>query len=471
MTTNDLTKGSVVKSLFKLSIPIVMANFLHTAYQLTDTFWVGRLGSNEVAALSMAFPVIFLTISLGGGFAVSGTILVAQYAGQGKADRVSKICFQTLLVIICTSLILSVIGYWVIPYIIQPMTKSPEIARLGISYLRITFVGLVFSYFYMMFQSLYRGVGDVKTPFYIVLFSVLLNFLIDPLLINGYKSIPAFGVDGAAYATIFTQALSAFIGLYLLAKGKGGIKLNFKKPEIDFYEIRRIIELGLPASAEQSTRSLAMLVMTFLVSSFGDVVLASYGIGIRVLSFAIIPCLGFSMATSTLVGQNIGAGQKERAFEVVKLSISIIFVSMSFAGAMFFGFAKETLEFFVPTDANVIAEGTIIIKYIAVTFGFIGVQQVVAGALRGGGSTLLAMFIAIISLWVLRFPVAYFLSTHTDLGKEGIYLSFIISSVLTAIISLCVIYRKRWIKDLTRPIELKEKEVLEATITEKAGPQ
>lgn len=465
----DLTNDSIVKTLFRLAIPIVFANFLQTAYQLTDTFWVGRLGTNEVAALSLSFPIIFFIISLGGGFAVSGTILVAQYTGKKDTQMVSNICFQTFVVIMVTSLILSVMAFFSVPYVVNSMTENPQIAGITISYLKISFIGLVFSYLYMMFQSLYRGVGDVKTPFYIVLLTVTMNFFLDPLFIMGFGSFQGHGVDGAAYATVLTQGISAFLGLFLLAKGKGGIKLDFKKVKIDLKEIKKILSIGLPASAEQSARSLAMLVLTFLVSAFGDVVLASYGIGVRVLSFIIIPSLGFSMSTSTLVGQYIGAGKEDMAKSAARMGLFIIFVAMSFAGLLFYLFAEKVIAIFVPGEITVIREGAIFVRIISLTFGFVGIQQVAAGAFRGGGNTLVAMVIAIVSLWVMRFPFAYIFSNHTSLEQQGIYYSFVFSNILGAVISLAVFYRGRWMKNVTDNVEKAEIKAIEAAITEEAN--
>lgn len=466
MKKEDLTEGSVVRSLVKLSVPIVMANFLQTAYQLTDTFWVGRLGTDAVASLSLAFPIIFLLISIGGGFTVSGTILVAQYTGQKNTEMVSKICFQTLLITLTSSVLLGAIGYLFIPFIIKSMTDNQNIIDLTVSYLRISFIGLVFSYLYMMFQSLYRGVGDVKTPFYIVLVTVILNFIIDPILIMGYGPIKAFGVAGAAYATIATQGIAAVMGIYLLARGSGGIKLDFKTLKIDFKLIKQIISLGLPASTEQSTRAMAMMMMTFLVAAFGKIPLAAYGIGIRVLSFIIIPSLGFSMAASTLVGQNIGANKIERTKEITSKALWIIFWALSFSGILFFIFAEQTLYLFVPNSPEVITEGAKFIRIIGLTFGLVGVQQVSSGALRGGGNPLIPMFIAIISLWVIRFPVAYILSHHTNLAQEGIYWSFVFSNVLGATISVSIIRRNKWIKNITDSFQKVETKVIEEAITE-----
>ena len=466
MGRKDLTQGPVAKSLINLSLPIVMANFLQTAYQLTDTFWVGRMGADAVAALSLSFPIIFLLISLGAGFAVSGTILVSQYAGQKNDAMVEKICLQTLFIILATSLTLAAAAYWAAPYLVGAMTDNQTVFDMTVSYLRISFVGLVFSYFYMMFQSLYRGVGDVKTPFVIVLVAVGLNFVIDPALVMGFGPIPALGVDGAAYATIGTQGIAALLALYFLSSGRGAIRLNFRSFRFDWKESKRIISLGIPASAEQSARALGMIVMTFLVAGFGKGVLAAYGVGVRVLSFVIMPSLGFSMATSALVGQNVGAGKTKRAQEVVHTALWIIFGFLTLAGALFYAYADQTLAIFVPGETEVIKEGAHFIRIIALTFGFIGIQQVSSGAMRGGGSPTISMLVAIVSLWVVRFPVAYILSSHTELEQAGVYWSFVANNLLGAGMALWIIKGGGWLKNVTGELSSAERMVIEETITE-----
>jgi len=191
------------------------------------------------------------------------------------------------------------------------MGAEPAVYAAAVSYIRISFIGMVFVFIYMVFQSLMRGVGDVKTPMYIVFGAVLLNLIFDPLFIFGYGFVPAFGVAGAAVATIGTQGLAAIIGLAILLSGRHQLHLQLNDLKLDVALFKKMFRLGLPASIEQSTRALGMTVMTFLVASFGTLTLAAYGIGSRILSFVIIPALGFSMATSTLVGQNIGAASDQ----------------------------------------------------------------------------------------------------------------------------------------------------------------
>ena len=396
MNRNNLTEGPILKSLIALSVPIIFANILQTAYQLTDTFWVGRLGTVAVAAVSISFPIIFLIISLGGGLAMAGTILVSQYKGKEDRKAVDHITSQTLLMVIIISIALAAIGYFLSPFFVNLMGTDKAVFQSAVSYMKISFVGVVFIFTYMVFQSLMRGVGEVKTPMYIVFGTVLLNLVFDPLFIFGYGFIPAFGVAGAAVATIGTQGVAAIIGIILLLKGEHHIQLHLNDLRPDVPLLKRMFKIGFPASIEQSTRALGMTVMTFLVATFGTLTLAAYGIGSRVLSFVIIPALGLSMATSTLVGQNIGAGKTERAEKITKLSAVAGFAILTIVGIITFLLAKQIVTIFTPGEPETIQSSALFVKIMALTFGFIGIQMSLNGLFRGSGNTMISMILSIV---------------------------------------------------------------------------
>ena len=439
-----ILEGPIVRSLLTLAGPIVLANVLQTVYQLTDTFWVGRLGVEAVAAVSLSFPVVFLMISLGGGLGIAGTILVAQHEGAGEADRVNHVSAQTLIVSVAASVVISVAGYLLAEPMMRVMGAAPDVLPDAVAYLRYSFAGLVFLFAYFVFQSLMRGVGDVRTPALIVLGTVVLNFVLDPLFILGWGPVPGLGVAGAALATLGTQGLAAVVGISLLFTGRYGIDLRGASFRPDAPLLGRIVRLGIPASVEQSTRALGLSVMTLLVAGFGSAVVAAYGIGVRVISFVIIPALGLSMATSTMVGQNIGAGRRDRSARVAAAGTWVAFGAMSAAGVVAFVFAPQIVGAFIPGQPAVIADGVQFLRICAPTFGFIGVQQVLGGVFRGAGHTVVAMVLAIVALWVFRFPLAYVLSERTALGADGLWWAFPASNALAAAVAVAWFWRGTW---------------------------
>jgi putative MATE family efflux protein len=442
---NHLIEGRILKSILFLAIPILFGNLLQSLYSLTDTFWVGRLGAEAVAAVSLSFPVIFLMISFAGGIGLAGAILVAQYKGKEDLENINLVSGQTFLMAFIFSVIIGIIGYILTPNIVKLFGAEQNVISGAVSYMGISFIGILFVFGYAIYQSLARGVGDAKTPVYIVFGTVLLNFILDPLFIFGYKFIPAYGVGGAALATLGTQAVALFFGLIILNQGKKGIhlKMHHFKPKVSL--MKKIIKLGIPSSLEQSSRSIGFILMIGIVASFGTTILASYGIGQQIIMLVIIPALSLSIANSTLVGQNIGAGKPERAEKIARISTLVGFIFLTFIGIVLFIFAKQILTIFVPGETEVIKYGTQFLRVAALFFGFVGVNMSSFGTLRGAGNTSITMKIAWISM-IIQVLLAYVLSKFTPFSQYGLWMAFPISSVIGALISFSIMMKGDWKK-------------------------
>lgn len=439
-----LLEGSIPRALFLLAIPIMGANILQVAYQVIDAFWVGRLGAAAVASVSITMPLMFVLVAAGMGFAIAGTTLIAQYTGARDHDMVDHVAAQTLLTIIVISVVLGTVGYVLVPWLLDLMRVAPEVFHNGLWFMRIVFLALPFTFIYAMAQALMRGVGEVRVPLYIVAGTVFINFVLDPVLIFGWYGAPAWGVVGAAIATLISQAIAAAVALRLLFGGRYGIHLRWHNFAPDFAFVRRAFLLGYPASIEQSARGLGMTVLTFLIVSFGTVVTASFGVGANVFNVVIIPAMGFSMATSTLVGQSIGAGNIARAEKVARLAATITFCTLTAVGLLCIAFAPAIVRFFVPEDPRVIREGAAYIRIVSWSFGFIGLQFALTGVLRASGEMIPAMAIGLVSQWLLQIPLAFALSKYTSLGVDGVWWSTPIVNVATAIVAALWFARGSW---------------------------
>lgn len=452
---------NILRQLLALAIPIILANAVQTSYQLINTFWLGRLGANAVAAISVSFPIIFLLVSLGGGLTIAGSILVAQYTGARDSAKVNHASGQTLLMVVAISLLLSIVGFAAVPLLLRLMNVEAEVFSEAASYMRISFVGIVFVFAFAMYQSIMRGIGEVKAPLYVVSASVVLNMILDPILIYGWGAIPALGVAGAAYATLATQIVSAVVGMYLLFSARYGLHLKARDLIPDWPLIKLVFRLGLPASIEQSMQALSMTVTTILVSTFGTLAIAAYGLGFRVLTFVIIPAFGISMAVSTLVGQSIGAGDRQNA---EKIAIAASWLSVWLLGAIgivFFVFAAPIVRFFVPEDAALIAESALVLRYMAVAFATLGVQLALSGAYRGAGATFITMLLSALGVWVVQLPIAFCISKYTAMGEDGIWLSFPLSSVINMLVSIWYFRHGQW-----KRIQLTDEKELQVKVSE-----
>lgn len=442
--SKNLTEGPIFKSLLVLAVPIVFSSLLQTAYNLTDTFWVGRLGAGAVAAVSLSFPVMFLIFAVGGGLAVAGTILVAQYKGKKDEASVDHVTSQTFSMMFIISILIGIIGYLVSPSIISFMGADAIVSPMAIEYLRVSFLGVLFVFIYYVFESLLRGVGNAKTPVFIVFATVLLNLILDPLFIFGWGPFPAMGVSGAALATVCTQAIAAIIGIILLFSGRYGLRLKLKNLKPDFPLIKKMFFLGLPSSIEQSSRALSFVFLTLLAARFGTIALAAYGIRNRISSFLILPALGLAIAASAIIGQNLGAQKPERAQKTAKDALVATFISLTALGMVFFIFAENIIGWFVPGDLEVIKMGALFLRITAPTLGLLGIEIVAGGILRGAGATASAMALAVVSLWVLHIPVAFLLVNYTSLGEVGLWISFAFGNVTGAVLGLILLKKSNW---------------------------
>ncbi len=424
------------------------------------------MGAAAVAAVSVSFPFTFLVIALGAGLAIAGATLSAQYMGAGRQDMVNHVAAQTMMMVALTSVVLGAAGYVLAPYLLDLLGVAPDVESGALGFMRVSFVGIIFVFVYAMFQALMRGVGETQIPLLIVLGTVLLNFLLDPLLIFGWGPLPPHGVMGAALATLVTQGLAALFGIVIFLRGRHGIQLSWRGFRPDLPYIRRAFFLGFPGSVELATRGLGPMLMSFLVAGFGTVTLAAYGVGANILQFITIPAMGLSMAVSTLVSQNIGAGNIERAARVTNLGTMSGFILLTLVGIATYFVAPAAVAFFVPGDPGVIAEGARFIRIMCPAWGGIGVQLCVISAFRASGNMLVAMVIAPVSQFVVQFPLAYILSKHTGLEASGLWWSFPIANIAAAIVSVCWFAQGGWKKTRLTEDDRQVTKVTEETIIE-----
>ncbi|MBW7954927.1 MATE family efflux transporter [Candidatus Gracilibacteria bacterium] len=459
---NLLTDMPIGKALFILSLPIVISNLLQTAYQLTDAYWIGHLGADAVATVTVAGMVIFLTISLGSGLSIAGSILIAQYFGAKKWQKVNHIARQTLLMIIFTSIFLGVIGFIFAKQIVLIIGVDENILSQTVSFVRINFIGLIFSFSFFMFQSIMRGIGRPNIPIFIVGFTLIINFLLNPFLIWTLK----FGVIGSAITTLISQSIATIIGFLILFSGKYGIKLSFKDFIPDKKAIKTSFLLGYPSSIEMIARSLGILIVTGIVALFGTKAIAGFGAAGNVLQVVIIFAMGLSMATSILVGQNIGAGNIKKAKKVNFISALVSFGLMTSLGIISFIFAPNIVKFFIPNDNEVVLIGSEIIRISSLFFGLIGVQMSFTGVLRAIGKTKIPMITTILSQWILKLPIAYLLSHYTFLKLSGVWWSDPIVSIIMTIIVFIIMLKIDWSKSNMTKDEKLEKDVIEGIMIE-----
>lgn len=455
----DLTSGGIGKPLFFLSMPIVVTNLFQTAYNLADTFWLGQYSTDALAAISFAFPMVFLLISLGTGISVAGSVLVAQFTGANEERAAEYAASQTVTFAVIVSAILGAIGYVGVDMFLRLMGASQDVLPLATSYMEVISLGLLFMFGFFVFVALMRGYGDTITPMLVMFGSVVFNIIIDPFFIFGWTvlenapvvgtlAFPELGIQGAAIATVLSRALALVVGMVIMFRGNRGVEIHLRDMVPDLSYLRRLVRIGLPASIEGTGRALSMNLLLVIVAMFPDTVVAAYGIGTRVFSVIFLPAIAVARGVETMTGQNMGADKPDRAEKASNLAAKVLFGVLTAAGILVWITAASIADVFT-TNPDVVDIAAQFIRYVALTFGFIGIMRAYTGSFRGAGKTLTAAAISVVMLGVIRFPIAWFAAS--SFGERGIWLSFGISNIAGAIIAYLWYRRGTWREsDLTQ---------------------
>ncbi|ARS89446.1 MATE family efflux transporter [Natrarchaeobaculum aegyptiacum] len=450
-TSSDLTQGSLLRPMFVLAWPLVAIQLLQVAYNVGDTFWLGALSPEAVGAVSLAFPLLFLLIAVGGGFTTAGAILVAQHIGA-DTGKTGLVAGQTLSFVGLIAVVLGIVGYFATDPMLAALPTDPETADviipLAADYLRVLFLGLPFVFGFYVFVALMRGYGTTRVPMWVMFGSVVLNIVIDPLFIFGVGPFPRLEVTGAAVATVISRGLATVVGVGLLYFTDVGPDVQFPhlRPRLEW--VREILRIGTPTALEQSMTALAMVAMIAIVVTFPPAVVAAYGLGSRLISLAFLPAMGVGQSMDAIVGQNLGAERPDRAEKATWIGASVVGSIMAVVGAIAFAFPEPFVAVFLTAEeagrAATIAHGITFLQFAAVGFVFMGVMQVVLGAFRGAGNTKTALAFSVFGLWLVRVPVTLALVFVLDLGPTGVWAGVVLGDIVGAIAAVAWFTRGTW---------------------------
>jgi putative MATE family efflux protein len=455
-----LTSGSIPKSLFFLSFPIVITNLLQVGYNLADTFWLGRYSTEALAAISLGFPLVYLFISLGLGLTVAGSVLVAQHTGADQSERAEYAASQTVIFTLLAGVGLGTLGFNFVEELLQVFAAEATVLTLAVNYMEIISLGLPFLFGFTVFIALMRGAGDTVTPMLVMLGTVILNVALDPLLIFGVGPFPRLGVEGAAIATVLARGSAMVVGLWLMLRGSHGIQIYFRQMVPDLGYSKKLLRIGIPASIENTGRAISVNAVLIIVTLFSTSVVAAFGVGIRVFSMVFMPAIAIDRGVEAMTGQNIGAGRDDRVVATNRFAARVSLVLLSGIGVITFLFAPDIIRLFDSTPA-VVAEGATFLRWIAPTFGFVGVLRAYSGGFRGAGKTLTAAAIAVLLFGFIRLPIAYVASQNlvpVDIWffgsrtPSGIWFAFAFSGIIAAIVAAGWFELGKW-----RGVELTQK--------------
>ncbi len=468
--STKFTEGSLLRPLLSLAAPLMVTQLLQVLYNLTDTFWIGRLGADAVSALSFSWPLVYLLIGVASGFTNAGTILISQHAGSGNETQVRRVAGHTLSLNLFFSVVLAVAGVLLTPPLLDLIGTAPGTAihDLAVRYARILFLGFPLTFGYFVFQSLLRGWGNTKTPMYPTIGTVVLNVLLDPFFVFGFDHNPlfdllpvgqplhplfvvtgfaGFGVEGAAIATVLSQALAAAVGLWFLFSGRTEFTLSRADLGLDRTLAWEITRIGAPLSVEQVTNAVSVIAMTALIAFTGTAAVAAYGIGDRYTSLVWLPTVAMGMAVETVVGQNLGKGRSDRARRTVYFAIGILAAAFLVVGGLTVLFARPLVSLLITGEGSdaVVRYEVEYLRIAAPTWAIVVVFHMMNGAFCGAGSTRLSMALNVGTQWGLRAVVAAILVLGVGLGASGVWYGIAVSNVVAAVLGSIFFFRGDWL--------------------------
>jgi putative MATE family efflux protein len=440
----DLTTGSIIRNLISLSGPIILGMIFQSAYNVIDTIFIGMLGPNQLAAVSIMFPVVFIFMAMASGLSMGTTILVSQSIGADDLKRASNVAEHSMLLGIVVGIFVAVSGILFSEHLFLFLGADDKVLPLSIEYSTYIFIGFMFLFLGFIGQGILQAEGDSKTPFRCNVIAIALNIILDPILIFGLFGFPALGVVGAAIATVLSRSVGAALVLSFIWRGKAQTKIDLspKYFRFDFGITRRIFSLGFPASLGNLIFSLGLLLMMSLVGSFGKYAIAAYGVGIRMNFIIMMPTMGIMSALVSITGQNIGAGKIERIEDTVKIAIIVISIVMTAFTVFLVSFPQLIFRIFT-SEEEVIAIGVIYLRIISFRFVFRGIAMLFMAVLQGAGKTALSTIIIALN-WIVVLLLSFF--TGELYGLPAIWVSSLVGALFFSSSAFLLYQQRVWLK-------------------------
>lgn len=417
-----LTEGSVTRRVITLAWPSVAEQSLVTLIGLVDAYIVGHLGAAAIAGVGLGGQVLNLVAALFGAVGVGATALIARHIGAREPHEANQLARQALLLALGIGLLAAFIGFVFAEPIIRLLGAAPEVVETGSYWLRTVAPSFAFIGLLLVGNASLRGSGDTRSPLLVMIVVNVINVSVAWTLTRGLFGLPQLGVVGNGLGAASGQTIGGLMVLGLLLRGRGALKLGFRVPAPDFARLRRILNIGLPAGAEQVMLQVALLNLAVVISTLGTAAYAAHSIGLRISALSFLPGWGFSVAATTLVGQELGARNPDRARQSTYAAFWMAFAMMAVMGLILFFFQAPILRIFTD-DASVLEAGAIVIHMSAVQQPVLAASFVFSGALRGAGDTRTTMLITITSIWGLRLLAAYLFGIVFGLGLLGAWLA------------------------------------------------
>ena len=446
--------GAIYPVLFSVSIPLILNNIIMSLYNLADGLWLAQLSMQEFTATSFVWPPHYLFVSVGVGLSIAGTAIIAQLLGQEDIKKAESYATHLFLLSFGLGLVLSVIGFILAPHIVRWMGAEGPLASKSTTYLSIILAGFFFELVYLSFNAIMGAQGKTKITTFISMVSSILNVVLDPLFI--FDKDPLFGlpglglgIAGAAYATVISQAVKMLMGIWAIHSDNNEIRLRIKGVPLIKEQFWELIRTGAPTALGQSSAALGFTLLNAVIVAYGEATMSAYAAVNRLSGFLMMPAMGIGNAMTAIVGQNIGAGYKDRVKQFVRAAFIVATSSACVGGVLQYIFRYPMLGVFLTegTSDLVWAEALEYNIYSALITPLMAFFSLFGGIFSGTGYHKYSAYISMGRLWVIRLPMIYLFQRFTNIGSTAVWIAMLASNVLIDIFGFWLYSKGKWINE------------------------
>ncbi len=440
----DYTTGSIRRAVILLAIPMMLEMCMESVFAVVDIFFVSHIGKHATSVVGLTESVITIVYSLAIGISMAATAMVARRVGEKDPEAATRAGMQSILVSLIITLAVSIPGIIYAGDILRLMGAEPEAVKMGTGYTRLIMGSSMVIMLLFLINGIFRGAGDAMMAMKSLWIANACNIILCPLLIRGFGPIPAFGLIGAAMATTIGRSIGVGYQLYHLFNGRTLIKFTLKHLTPDWKIIRSVIDIAWPATLQFLIGSGSWIVLASLVvNTGGSEASAGYQIAIRIVLFFILPAWGMSNAAATLVGQNLGAGQPQRAELSVIRTAKYNAIFMGVVSVVLIGFSDFIISFFTKDEA-VKQYAVSAVRIVCAGYLFYGIGMVMANAFNGAGDTRTPTIINLFGFWFFQIPLAWVLSKTLNMGPEGVFVAIPVAETAITITAYILFKKGKW---------------------------
>jgi putative MATE family efflux protein len=439
----DFTQGSVGRAIFLLSVPMVLEMVMESIFAVVDVFFVARLGSSAIATVGLTESVLTLVYAVAIGFSMGTAAMTARRIGEKDPHAAAETAVQAIAVGVVGSLPVMIAGLFFAPEVLGLMGADGWSIAHGASYTRWMLGGNAVIMLLFIINAIFRGAGDAAIAMRVLWIANGINVFLDPALITGWGPFPELGIRGAAIATNVGRGIGVLYQLSVLMFGSGRVHLTFAQLRIRASVMWRLVRVSLGGIGQFAIATASWLGLTRIVSVFGAEAVAGYTIAVRIAMFTLMPAWGMANAAATLVGQNLGAKQPDRAERSVWKTGWYNMVFMAVVGVLFFCFPESLVRIFTKEPA-VVAVGTDCLRIFAVGYPMYSWGMVMVQSFNGAGDTWTPTAVNFVCYWLLQLPLAYTFAIALGFGDRAVYVAVVFAEIAAALMGLALFRRGRW---------------------------